>query len=1708
MLRTVCMANRIILVLIGFLCVGPLLAQKQKSSAAKAISSSTTQNGTIYYGNTNEPPRAVEFKEGTVAAAEFITNIRTYFNIPAEFSFTETESSTDQLGMQHRFLQQYYKGIAIDGIGYRVHEKNGFVKSANGKGVRNIRIDIQTTLSESQAFQNAVRALNTKDTTKQQGKKLIVSKDFTFTPESFSVAYVFDIDVSLIERWRISIDARTGQLINKVNLAQNCFTEKETASPPLPYGTGTGLTTYYGTQPIRIENYDDGSSRLVGQTENNGIIETYSFNNASIFAWIFGFNAPMYSIYSPTNDYNEPYQKNAVSVQWAAEQAYEYYFKKHDRNSYDNLGSSIRSLVHVDVGLNNAFWSRNTLLFGDGSDNNPLVELDVVGHELTHGVTQYEAQLQYYGESGALNESFSDIFGKAIEFSTFGDTATWQLAKYYRAGGLRDFSNPNLKNQPDTWLGDMWYTGSEDNGGVHYNSGVQNFWYYLLCEGGNGVNDNEEKYTVNAIGMDAASKIAYRNLTEYLSYYSDYLDSRIGSLLATADLYGKNSAEYEEVNNAWDAVGVIDEPIITGLTLFDTTATTVKIKGTLFPRGSAVNYHFEYGPTTAYGSSSPSYQYIDKVEGILTGLQSQSHYFIRLVATNENGSSYYPSEFTTISLAPLVKIKQTVDVTETSAIAYGQINPNSLFTSFYFEYGLTPSFGSVTATYPLSDTTEFVDIEAPLTNLQPRQTYYYRLIATNGFASSISSQASFFTAVEPVISTIAPLTAPVGSELIIHGSNFNSTPENNVASFGATRATILSGTTTQLKVKVPIGASFGAISLLDAQSGLRTESIQEFVPTYTGGFTKNDLTLRVGISDLFIYNALVEDMDGDGKPDIVASHYPSFSIYQNVNQGGDITNESFVRNTFSVEFGSVRWLVDLDGNGRKDVIGPYQNGLRVYPNLSVPGFLFFGPPIDLPTVYFFDALFADFDQDGRIDIATLSPNFGNTTINIIRNQNPKGLLSPENFSTQYSSTLPYYPNNFSTTDFNNDGKPDIILGVFDHTKVPILKNESTQPGSFAFAEVVVDELAPGRIAKYAANDLNQDGWRDMISYSPYDSTYLRVTENGSTPSSIQLMNHVALNKYAASQVKAGDLNGDGKVDLIVGLTNRKSVIIKNKNEAHEPLSNSSFEKAFEYGMALDHSGSGIVDTKININDLNGDGRPEVIAAHSYNFWPHDGYQMEVWQNAPTNCLDPSLVQVQASNYSATIIVPANTTFDQFQIDYSMAGSSYWYSVSSPILSVQFATSYTLRIRAKCYLGFTDYSYKTFTTECVNTSSFYLYNININSVDVQAYDINSFQIEYSPAGKNEWLTLGYSYSYNNHKINDLQPGTTYDIRFRGRCNYPVDFNYRQFTTLCPKLSSLIISSIRFNSAIVNWTSNYSGSAILEYSTDNKNWTLIGEDRVMSQLQPAQKYFVRGKLACTNLDSDYNNASFTTLCPKTTALVIDALTPFSARISWADESNTGNYTLLYSLSSGGPETSVQINSTSYVINGLPPGTSYAVRVAPYCTSTKDFTSITFTTICYTPFDLTASDITYTSTDLSWSDHFGGVPYSLDYTIVGSSKWKTIQSTLKELMLEGLRPATKYEARVHITCQSVNAWYASVFFETNAYGETTIAPNPTDKSITLFPSKNLIGNFFGIYDNSGKQIVSGQLLDYTLDLSLLSPGFYTLKIDGEKPLKIIKR
>ncbi|HKK88181.1 MAG TPA: M4 family metallopeptidase, partial [Saprospiraceae bacterium] len=190
---------------------------------------------------------------------------------------------------------------------------------------------------------------------------------------------------------------------------------------------------------------------------------------------------------------------------------------------------------------------------GDGNDN-PLTGIDVVSHELTHGVTGNSSRLIYRNESGALNESFSDIFGNTVERYALGDSADWLIGRENYT--LRDMSNPNAFGDPDTYRGENWWTSAENNGGVHTNSGVMNYWFHLMAEGGVGTNDNDLSYAVDGVGFYEAAQISHRNNVFYLVPSSNYEDARIGALLSAEDIYGSCSNEVEQVALAWNAVGV------------------------------------------------------------------------------------------------------------------------------------------------------------------------------------------------------------------------------------------------------------------------------------------------------------------------------------------------------------------------------------------------------------------------------------------------------------------------------------------------------------------------------------------------------------------------------------------------------------------------------------------------------------------------------------------------------------------------------------------------------------------------------------------------------------------------------------------------------------------------------------------------------------------------------------------------------------------------------------------------------------------------------------------------------------------------------------------------------------------------------------------------------------------------------------------------
>jgi len=200
-----------------------------------------------------------------------------------------------------------------------------------------------------------------------------------------------------------------------------------------------------------------------------------------------------------------------------------------------------------------------------------MTSLDVIGHEYTHGIVEYSSAFLYYGESGALEESFCDIFGNVIQEWVEG----YNFNKFYTqaedpiigTGGLRALHDPlnsgkhpvkigsncyYYTGHPDTYEGQYWYEGDCDYGGVHCNCGVQNYWFYLLAHGGyhNGI-------TINPIGIDKAAKIAYRNMVT-LTTYDEYDEAREGAIDAAEYYYGYCSDEFIQTMNAWAAVGVGD----------------------------------------------------------------------------------------------------------------------------------------------------------------------------------------------------------------------------------------------------------------------------------------------------------------------------------------------------------------------------------------------------------------------------------------------------------------------------------------------------------------------------------------------------------------------------------------------------------------------------------------------------------------------------------------------------------------------------------------------------------------------------------------------------------------------------------------------------------------------------------------------------------------------------------------------------------------------------------------------------------------------------------------------------------------------------------------------------------------------------------------------------------------------------------------------
>ncbi|MEO7487106.1 MAG: M4 family metallopeptidase [Ferruginibacter sp.] len=468
----------------------------------------------------------------------------------------------DASGGAHIRYQQTINGIPVEHAIYVVHTDNKKVLAENGKWIKDIPASLPAaSLQESSALTYALQFVNAhsykwqdngeeaflkrekKDVAASfypKGQLVYYSGEEEVVPAALRPAYKFDIYASdPVSRQLVFVDAVNGKVLGKRELLHTTN------------ATGSAITGYSLTQPITTDY--TGSTYRLRETGRGAGIETYNLQKKTNYNSAVDFT----DADNMWNNVNSNLDQYATDAHWGAEKTYDYYLSKYGRNSIDDKGFAIKSYVHYSRNYFNAYWDGSRMTYGDGSstDNHlPLTALDVCGHEISHGLTSFTSNLTYSNESGAMNEGFSDIFGTAIEFYARPNKADWLIGGDFYV--IRSMSNPNAYSQPDTYKGTYWYTGTSDNGGVHTNSGVLNFWFYLLSQGGSDKNDNGFAYNVTGLGIDNAAAIAFRTNTVYLVSTAKYADARTASVQAATDLFGAGSAEVTQTNNAWDAVGV------------------------------------------------------------------------------------------------------------------------------------------------------------------------------------------------------------------------------------------------------------------------------------------------------------------------------------------------------------------------------------------------------------------------------------------------------------------------------------------------------------------------------------------------------------------------------------------------------------------------------------------------------------------------------------------------------------------------------------------------------------------------------------------------------------------------------------------------------------------------------------------------------------------------------------------------------------------------------------------------------------------------------------------------------------------------------------------------------------------------------------------------------------------------------------------------
>ncbi|MEU8952308.1 M4 family metallopeptidase [Streptomyces sp. NPDC048489] len=519
-----------------------------------------------------------------------------------ETKLVATDVMIDTSGKRHVRFTQTYRGIPVLGADLVVHlSASSRYLGVTRSAARPVSLrTVSARLTSAQAKTAAADAV----------KGTALSARLVVSNQNGKSVLAYQVPVNLVESnaaqaRNVTVDAQTGDIIENASAIDDFISPqvmrklhaqgeharlaaRTATSPGKPSSSaavfpapaiGTGRSLFSGTVTLNTTQTASTNYTLIDTTRGRAEIRDAKHTTPA--------DSRIFTAASAMSDRDNVWGNSstsdnataAVDAAYGLNSTFDFYKSTFNRNGIKNDGVGPHGVVHYDTGYGNAAWvdACSCMIYGDGDGQTftkPLVQLDVTGHELTHGVVAATAglesdvdpvTLEQFGEPGSLNESLADIFGSAVEFkaSSSVHAPNYLVGEQLglTQGFLRRLDRPSLDKLEGAV--DYWSTAASRTE-VHAGSGVSSHAFYLLAEGSgsktiNGVTYNSPTFdgsAVTGIGRDAAVAIFYQALTRYMVPTTDFHDARAATLQAAVDLYGSGSAQFNAVNRAWAAVNV------------------------------------------------------------------------------------------------------------------------------------------------------------------------------------------------------------------------------------------------------------------------------------------------------------------------------------------------------------------------------------------------------------------------------------------------------------------------------------------------------------------------------------------------------------------------------------------------------------------------------------------------------------------------------------------------------------------------------------------------------------------------------------------------------------------------------------------------------------------------------------------------------------------------------------------------------------------------------------------------------------------------------------------------------------------------------------------------------------------------------------------------------------------------------------------------